>query len=356
MAITYSPIYPEPGDSVEFLITGTSADLPVVYELTSVPAQSSVVTGLLLIDLSGDATAPTSPVEALELGYEASAFVPDEPGEYGITAWIYSTASAMPSYVGDPSSDDRYVYSTTESVTLKVMSSVDLPIITERGDGATLSLAVDDQTIRTAELVDPTTEAARTALAMAGPVAALAALVGQTIATVGTDLQTGVNDLRAKYEAHRVKVAGCHDSVDATNYTGTTACTSQAGAILLLNKLREVVLAHMRNSTSGTSWHDDDDLCDVPLCGPATDLASATVLSADLRERAYEDHRQRDAANPPDCHGAHDAVNELAAPSLLDELIVSYLDAIASIIPAAPAGEHAGAIAAWHRYGFIRRT
>src|SRR5512133_2066433 len=116
MTISQLPPYPVSGDDVTLAASSTSP-LPVVFELTSVPPQSALVPGLLLADLPANVTAPTSPAEALELGYEADSFVPDVPGSYGVTAYLSTSTSALPTYAGSPATDSRYVYDSQQTGT-----------------------------------------------------------------------------------------------------------------------------------------------------------------------------------------------------------------------------------------------
>lgn len=360
MAITTSPTYPAEGVAVTVgstVNTGAVAQ-HIVLELTSVPAQSALATGFVLTD-DTDADAYTSAVEVAEAGLDTAVVTLDVGGEYGLTiygVWALPPAS-LTTGADDGQTAMRYRLKFRDAVTLDVGAFVELPVVTTAGDGASLRLQVNDATIRAATLVDPSTERARIAALQTAVLAALAALVGQTVAAVGTDLQTGVNDLLANYEAHRILVGAppaCHLVADATNVAATTAANSQAGAIQLLNRLRAVVLAHAQVSPAGFvgAWHQVDDLLNTPLAAPAGDLGTATVLSADLRERVYERHRVQAAA--PAVHIGADATNDLAAPSLLDTAIVAYLDALAILDPTAPAGESEGAQDAAHRYGFAR--
>jgi hypothetical protein len=369
MAVTHTPASPLADDEVTLDVTATTGTA-FAYELTAVPESSALATGLLLSSQYAGDPVPGTAAEALERGLATDVFTPDAPGVYSVTCHEYTSTLGQPSYQGDPAGEDRYIWAATQTGTVSVLAEVDLPIVTERGDGATLRMGVNSTTILTAELVDHTTEAAREAAIMAGPVAALAGLVGIALDVAGeygadgNSLQNGANDLRTHYEAHRVLVGAgpCHPVADATNRTLSTACNSQVGAIALLNRLRQVIVAHCRNgSAAAANWHNGDDLFCTLLAPTATNTASATVLSADLRWRIYERHRVLDGDFGPPlepfCHTTEDVTNPLTySISKLDTLIAAYLDALAIVVATAPAGEPPGAVSAWHRYGFVRRT
>jgi hypothetical protein len=350
MALSTTPTYPVAGSEVTLSITGASVTR-WVFEITSVPSASDIDTGLLLIDIPDGATAPTSPLRAIELEYEADSFTPDVQGEYGITAHLYREIVGAPQFAGDPSGESRFIYGGTETASLHVGVYMDLPIETEDGHGATLRLQINQATVRDASIVEPTTEVARTAALDATVVAALTAIEGVAVASMGTDLQSGANDLLDNYGSHRVLIAGgVHGVADDYNEVPLEDADSQEGAILLLNEIRDRLVAHLTTYTD-VSWHANIDLKNLPVARKATDIASATVLSADLRERCYEPHRVQ-IANPAS-HGLADGTNTLAAPTDLDDVITAYLDAIVVAVPAIPAGECQGAMEASHYYGFV---
>lgn len=355
MTITTSPTTPAPGAAVT--ITSSANIRPkanhVVLELTSVPPLSALSTGLVLLE-SDDP--PTEPLEAVRLNLDTNVFTPDVAGDYGLR--IYNVFQFPPlSFVlgnDDGSTDTIIRLRGYEEVTLQVGALVELPILTTGGHGATLKLQINDDTIQDATLIDPTSEVARVAALQTGVTTPLGLLVSETVAAVGTALQGGANDLRTNYEAHRVMTGGAvHTAADATNTVVTDDADSQEGAIALLNELRSKILAHAQESSAApTAWHVEDDLKNTPMAGPATDVATATVLSADLRERVYELHRMQDT-NPNVHDAAVDNTNTLNAPSKLDDLVVAFLNAIADVDPTAPTGESEGAQDAGHRYGFL---
>src|SRR5690606_3650629 len=87
-------------------------------------------------------------------------FTPDVAGAYAFTAYDYRRYSGIPAYAGDPAGEARDLLVATQSGTVYVGDVMDLPI---RGNGhaVKLRLTVVNETIRGAELVDPTTDIAR---------------------------------------------------------------------------------------------------------------------------------------------------------------------------------------------------
>ena len=357
IALVSTPTYPAAGSSVTLSITG-GAGTVVVWELTSAPDSSALSLGLLIDGVDENDTAPIAALDVAEQELNTESFTPDVAGEYGFTAYDIRQVIAIPQYAGDPSGDQRWELLATGHGTIHVGDYTDLPIVAESGDGATLRLLVVDTTVRGASLVDSTTDLARVAALDATTVAALAALVGVAVGSVGTALTSGVNDLLSNYAGHRATVVGppnVHPSADNQNTCNRDDADSDEGAILVLNELRDVLIAHCQNSTAtGGSWHREDDYSSTPVAGPATDRASATVLSADMRERVYERHRVLDLADGdnPAPHNTNDTANPLAAPTVLDTAIISYLDALAIANPTPPAGEAEGLADMAHAFGF----
>ena len=358
MALVVAPLYPLEGEDAVLSLTVTSGSA-TVYSLTSVPSASALSVGLLLTDVPAGIAVPEDAVDAVERGYSTNTFTPDVPGEYGVTAYDLVQWLGIPSYPGDPAGEQRWQLVASQSGTVNVGKAVDLPILTVDGRGATLRLSVVNETVRDADLVDATDEWARACILGAGVVATLAALGGAGVAvnSIGNDLSTDVADLRTKYEAHRVVVGGCHANADATNTVLRTAPNSTAGALLVLSYLEDAILGHLKDSsTAATRWHTGgagtpaDDFRNLPITGTPGTLAQATVFCADLRYRCYARHRVQTAT--PASHGIADPGNALTAATVLDNVIVAYLDELATIAPAAVAGEPEGVMDARQRYGF----
>jgi hypothetical protein len=353
--LSSSPTFPAAGDTVTLTAAGAVGE-SIVFEITSVPAASAVVPGFIVtgLDIEASAEVGNSAQGVADREVAGDTFVADLAGDYAIRIWEFRQ---FPGYGGgfdgDPVSDGRLELLGATDTTLKVGEPLDLPVISKLGDGGTVRLVVVDDTVRSASIIDPLTELGRLAALDSAVVAALAALVGVLAASVGTDLQTGVNDLRANYEAHRVDAGHAGAFTDTTNTVPTTAASSNVGAIDLLNEVRAALIAHLtlaNTDAPGSAWHTEDDLANLPLAADATDIRTATVLSADLRERVYERHRLETVS--PNAHDAADVTNALAAPSLLDDSIVAYLDAIAAASPTAPGGESQGVQDLISRFGF----
>jgi hypothetical protein len=353
--LTSSPVFPAAGETVTLTATGAVGEV-VVFEITSIPTDSTVTLGFILtgLDIESSAEVGNSAQGVADREVNGTQFVPDVAGDYDIRIWEFRQFPGYAGcFLGDPVSDGRLELLGATDTTLKVGEPLDLPVISKLGDGGTVRLVVVDDTVRTATIIDAATELGRLAALDAPVVAALAALVGVLASSVGTDLQTGVNDLRANYEAHRVDAAHQGAFTDTDNTVDTTDADSNIGSIDLLNEIREELIDHLTKANTdfpGAAWHTEDDLLNLPLVADATDIRTATVLSADLRERVYERHRILTAS--PIAHDTADVTNTLAAPSLLDTTIVAYLDAIAEAAPTAPTGESQGVQDLISRFGF----
>ena len=183
---------------------------------------------------------------------------------------------------------------------------------------------------------------------------ALAALVDELVADIGTDNVAALSDLQDAYERHRQLTAGSvHAAADADNPVEIAdAATTQQGALYAFGVLGPALLGHFTGSTAAaTAWHTDDDTTNLPATGVPRTVAQMTVALADWRLRGYERHRVQ--ISTPTVHGGTgDSTNPLTvASSLLDDLIVAYLDAVVSQT-ATPTNESEGLEDAATRYGF----
>ena len=342
--------------SIELGVTAATGDT-FCYELTSIPTGSRLRLGFLTDPLKSSVPTPLSSAQveqlaSLDANVFHDEFTPDVAGEYTIRVYEFRRFDVIPSYPGDPAGDRRFALVATQSTTVHVGGETLLRIVTERGDGGDLRLQVNDETVRSASIINTTSELARTAALQSAVTTPLAALVGVTVPLLGTLLQAGANNLRTQYNVHRAAVGGIHVTGDTTNVVELGAAASQDGAIRLINEIRDELVDHLLNSTDagGAFWHasGSDDLANVPVVGAATTLAAATVLLYDLRERVYERHRILEPL-----HGVADAVNALTAPLPLDDLVVAYLDELVSANPAVIAREPEGLTDAAHLYGFV---
>lgn len=339
MTITFSPTSPV-ADEVVTLASSAAGGSTTRWRLTTAPASSALATGFL--------QAPD--------GTYLSTFTPDVAGEYGFTAYGYYRFNGRPRYAGDPAGESRDQLAGSESGTVHVCALADLPVRTATGEGATLRLTVRNETVVAAEFVEPTSEAARIATLTTAVVAALAALVDVETDELGTDPQSGANDLRGNYEAHRVHAG--HYSDDTISVVGAVDAASNAAAIVLINELHDRITAHQKQARSSDGKHIHsqvlldvvyarDDTAYLPVTGKAATLAGAYVLLCDIRIRVYERHRTL-----LNTHSTADSTNTLTTALPLDTVVAAYLDALVDPEPNAAAGEVEGAFDLSRMFGF----
>lgn len=342
LALTSSPDYPTPGTVVTLDVTGATGTSRE-FELTSRPSQS-VLPLARLTNLAGDPIAT---------------FTPDQPGEYGFKAYDYRDTGFAPArWASDVTAQrgKRLLASATGIV--YVGEFIELPIVTLLGHGATLRLTVVNDTVRAATLVSMLTEVSRLASLTSAVTDGLAGMVSRTVSALGNNLATGAANLMAKYEAHRANTSGspavhsAADDVNAMLRAASSAYASQAYAITQLNEVRDRLENHQRSGSSSGGWHRNDDTKNTFMVGPASDIASATVLLADAGYRVFSRHILQ--VSDPQVHGSEDTTNALVTIAPLTTFIVAFLDAIEIIDPSIPAGESEGAGDASHMYGFTR--
>lgn len=349
LALDYTPQsatdgYPVPGTLVTLDATGATGTSRE-FELMSAPDESLLALERLT-DAAGD------PIDT---------FTPDQPGEYVFTVYDYRDTGFAPArWTGDITAQRGKKLIGSATGTVYVGEEMDLPIVTTRGEGATLRLTIVNDTVRVATLVNPLTELSRLVCLDASLTTPLANMVDVTAANLGNDLVTSVGDLCTKFEAHRQMTSGSPavhlttDSVNAMSRVYVSTTSSVAYAISQLNELRTRITGHAEPGSSATRWHTNDDSANQSIVGPASDIASATVLLADIGYRVYERHRTR--VGTPTVHGSADNTNALTAASVLTTFIVAFLNAVAVIDPTVAGGESEGAGDAAHRYGFVRAS
>lgn len=349
LALDYTPQsatdgYPVPGTLVTLTATGATGTSRE-FQLTSAPSQSTLSL-TRLTDASGAAI---------------DTFTPDQPGEYVFTVYDYRDTGFAPArWTGDITAQRGKKLIAKATGTVYVGENVDLPIVTLLGHGATLRITIVNDTVRVASLVNPLTEISRLAILVDAVTNGLAGMVTSTVAALGNNLSSGAAQLATCYDAHRIIVSSVHvgsgDQVNAMLRTTSSAYASHAYAITQLNEIRDRLEQHMRSGSASGSWHRNDDTVYHFQVGPASDIASATVLLADAGYRVFERHRTHVNSPAPSIHIGADATNVLTAAAPLTTLIVAYLDAIEEIDPNIPAGESEGAGDAAHMYGFVRAT
>jgi hypothetical protein len=334
VTISYSPDPVYAGEEVTLSATTVPTTGTIArWQITSVPSGSAVDTTAALVNADG------SP---------ASTFTPDVPGAYGVRAAVSLQIDGIPRFPFDPAGRSREVLLTPQTSTVYVAERLDIPIRTLFGDGATLRLAVANNTVKAASFVDPLTELGRTAALDATVVSSLAAAVGSTASTLAA-LDTGARDLLTNYERHRVLTSGAvhAGSGDTVNASLSEPPYSTKGAIDALNELRDKLVDHMRAGTTGGTWHTADDTKNLPIASKAADPASGLVLRCDLW-RAFEAHRVQIAT--PTVHGASDTT-ALSALNAIEAVVRDYLSALVTTSPSTPTGEQTGAEYLKRRYG-----
>lgn len=331
MTIAALPDPPLAGDVVTLAST-LSQDGATHWRITSRPSDSLVELDSLLG--SG--------------GEFVATFTPDEPGVYGVSAMAYMVATAQP---GLPAPVDE-VFVGFEEGAISVGSASRLPLIMADGQGATLRLVGVGTTVVSAELIDPTTEAARVAILDAGVIAALDDIVGKTALEITGELAERATDLRTQYEGHRASHSTVHlNTGDAVNVMQRFGATSETYAVALVNDLYEKLSAHAQSWFQGGNWHTGDDSKNVPVARKAQSLSDAVVALCDLRVRVYERHRVQ--VTDPAVHAAADSANILlSAATPLDALVAAFFDA--TLVAATPAGESPIGVGLAQYGGFVR--
>ena len=361
MTIATSPASPVTGELVT--LTPTITGNVYAIELTATPSTSSLSLGLLLKPREAGSATVVSATVAIEAELTDNTITFDEPGAYTFTVYDYRQIAGSPQFPGDPAGVERVeLIAAVTGELVDVGELMALPIVTELGNGGELRVQVTGTLVTAASIVDTLNERSRLAALQPAVAAAVAALVGLPAATMGTDLIDGVNELLATYQSHRVQLlsgAGgiVHRSADTTNQLDRTGVSTTSAAIDLCNELRAAILGHLRNSTSLTLWHVDDDYRNELMVGSAHTLAQATTLLADMRLRMYERHRLQDLTSSPTVHDAADDINPLVTPaSPLDDAIVAYLDAILNESTTAPANEPQGVTDLAQKFGFVPKV
>lgn len=343
MGITWSPSSPVAGDEVTVSVTVSGVDSNLVdcdsAELTivSVPSGSTVATGLLLDDA----------------GEPKLSFTADVAGQYEISAQKFTEYTGSDGF--DGGSEPHAIALSTETGTIYVGATLMLPIVTDAGS-LTLTITTGEDDVKSATLGDATTQRAEWAALDATVTTKLAALVGQTVTSLGPALPAKVGDLGLKVDAH-FRNATAHPTgggytSDSINSYGESVPVSIAEAVNKLNKIRTAYVRHALNSTTSTiHWHNDqDDTKNVPIVGPATTVGEAVVLYADLAWRCYEAHRQQTAS--PQVHSAADVTNTLGSIDKLSDLIAAICTFLADETPTLPVGVNEASVEAVSLYGF----
>lgn len=337
MAITIDPTTPLVGEVVT-LSSSSAGGNTTRWQIVTVPDESSLVEGDFLLDAAGE---------------YVDTFTPDAFGEYAFKAYGYTNFTTVAQHAND-TAVERTKFVGTESGTVHVAGYADLPIHTLNGNGCTLRLTVQNYSIMAAECINPFNEASRVALLTSGVTSALSAVVGADV-DEGLSLVGDSNELRSKFEAHRVRTtAALHAAADNTNVVEAMRAVDREDAIRLVNELADKIGAHQVAGASGTRWHRaSDDTANGRAVAKATTTAGAHVLLVDLSFRVYERHRVLLTVDSAfDIHAVTDTTNALAASGLLDDVIVAIIDAFVDTTPTAPAGEPEGIMFLAQNQGF----
>ena len=343
MAVSYSPTLLVPGDVVTITATVSGVDGNQVacssaeLTLTAVPSGSALSTGLVL-----DA----------ETGLPALSFTVDAPGDYGVSVQRFVEFTQSPAF--DGGSDTHTLALDTETLTVYVGAELALPIVTTFG-ALTLTIVTGQDDILSASIGSATTQKAEWAALDSTVLTKLAALVGESVSSVGPALPAKVGAMGVAVDAHfrnsTAHPTGGGYSADSINAYAESTPYDIAEAVQKLNKIRTVFTRHALNSTTSTiHWHNSsDDTKNVPIVAPAGSVAEATVLYADMF-RCYEAHRVQTSS--PAVHPASDATNTLGSIDTLSDLIKAVLTFLADETPTVPAAENQAQVEAISLYGF----
>ena len=296
MAVTISPTAPQAGDVVT--ITGTPStdegQSVFVFALTEVPALSSLATGVFLHNYADSTEVPLSGRLIAEAEKEGNTLTVDADGVYTLTSLEYRKTVRPTGITCFPIAGP-----TTE--TFEVVQLQQLRVRTEKPEhAASIQIATGDTTIIEATIVDPQSEVARLAIASDAVALELGRAAGLTAATFGEDFVARVVEFRTRWNDH-VEDATEHTAADSVNLILNGVPNDIQGAIQVLNEARLKVIRHMQE-IYGAALHTNPDLGSLVLAAPATTLAQATVLEADL-SRVYADHRRRGSGETPPIHG-----------------------------------------------------
>ena len=147
-----------------------------------------------------------------------------------------------------------------------------------------------------------------------------------TATTVYAKIKALADELKTKYNAHRVLTSGSvHGGADSTNVVSAAAVSSKATAVTLLNELKTDFNAHIA-MTSG-SVHGAADATNPVTLDDLTSSSTWTEIAAmaDSIRTKYEAHRVLTADS---VHGAADSTNTMTASAVgtLQTSINTYLN------------------------------
>ena len=119
------------------------------------------------------------------------------------------------------------------------------------------------------------------------------------------------NDLKAKYNAHRVRLASVHTAADNTNVVDAANATTKATAITLLNQIKAKFNAHCALTPAHGAADAVNPIILADL-GVAATWEQIQAMADQLRV-SYEAHRVLTAGS---VHGAADSTNTMAVAAV----------------------------------------
>jgi len=118
-----------------------------------------------------------------------------------------------------------------------------------------------------------------------------------------------LTEMKDDYNAHRVLEGGVHGAADGVNVVDAADAADIGTAVTLANQIREKYEAHRVLTDGGVHGAvDETDVVTEPIC---VNLLEVAALCIDLKAQ-YEAHRVLEGG-PPAVHGAPDNVNAVAA-------------------------------------------
>lgn len=145
-----------------------------------------------------------------------------------------------------------------------------------------------------------------------------------TATTVYAKVKALVDNLRTKYEAHRVYTTGTtHAGADSTNVAGVTVISTKATAITVLNDLKAVYNAHIINVSTCHGAADTTNTVILTDLGVSATWSEIQAMADSIRAK-YEAHRVLTSGS---VHGGADATNSatVAAVGSVQTSVDTYL-------------------------------
>ncbi|MHC4648906.1 MAG: hypothetical protein ACYTBJ_25920 [Planctomycetota bacterium] len=265
--------------------------------------------------------------------------------------------------------DDSQSIEVGQALTVNVGAGADRAPLKLYVWGSTIRATTDAQHGEVTPSFDVTsvTDKAKQAAESATVETALAALDGQTVANAIGNLATVINDIRSKYEAHRVQIAApavhasSGDTVNSIPLAYISPLTPDSTvdcARELLSKIRAHMLTDLgpdatQSGGTGTGdWHNSSKAdWDIPNADTPTDIAGAMMAVA-IVHREYEDH-----LSDLIVHLNADTVNGLATTISTSNYAImnvyaEFLSVLKTLSPTAPPVQNPGVTQLVNNAGF----